>query len=58
MTPVAEFLNDIAHKIGGQKVLAAGADRYRRAEMIQAMDEAGQSGPWMADGLAWNGCVK
>ena len=41
MTPVDEFLNDIANKIQGEKVLACGSDRYRRSETIQAMDEAG-----------------
>ena len=50
VTPVDQFLNDIANKIQGEKVLACGSDRYRRAETIQAMDEAGLGWP-----MVWRG---
>ena len=53
VTPVSDFLNDIAQNIRGERVLACGSDRYRRAEMIQAMDEAGQSG--LGWPMVWRG---
>ena len=40
VTPVAEFLRDCAARLAGERVLAAGADRYRKAEAMQALDGA------------------
>ena len=40
VTPVAEFLKDCAARLAGERVLAAGADRYRKAEALQALDGA------------------
>ena len=40
VTPVAEFLKDCAARLAGERVLAAGADRFRRAEAMQAIDGA------------------
>ena len=40
VTPVAEFLKDCAARLAGERVLAAGADRYRKAEAMQALDGA------------------
>ena len=41
VTPVAAFLKDCAACLDGERVIAAGADRYRRAEAQQAMEESG-----------------
>ena len=40
VTPVGAFLKDCAAMLAGEKVLAAGADRYRKAEAMQALDSA------------------
>ena len=40
ITPVSAFLQDCAARIKGVRVLAAGCDRYRKAEAAQAFDEA------------------
>ena len=40
ITPVAAFLQDLAARLEGVHVLGAGADRYRRAEALQALDVA------------------
>ena len=50
VTPVAEFLRDCAARLAGSRVLAAGADRYRQAEAIQALDSAGLRWP-----MTWRG---
>ena len=50
VTPVAEFLKDCAARLAGERVLAAGADRFRRAEAMQALDGADLSWP-----MAWRG---
>lgn len=44
VTPAGEFLLDCADRLNGVKVVAAGADRYRRAEVEDA---------WTAAGLRW-----
>ena len=41
VTPVQEFLRDCAARLAGERVIAAGADRYRRAEVLQVVDGAG-----------------
>ena len=50
VTPVAEFLADCAGRLAGSRVVAAGADRFRRAEAIQALTEAGLHWP-----MEWRG---
>ena len=40
ITPVAEFLKDCAARLAGERVLVAGADRFRRAEVEQAVETA------------------
>ena len=45
VTPVGEFLKDCAARLEGEGVLVAGADRYRRAEAFQAMQEAALGWP-------------
>ena len=47
---VGVFLQAVASRLKGQKVLAAGADRYRRAETEQALSDAGVR--W---NMAWRG---
>ena len=50
VTPVGEFLKDCAARLTGCKVIAAGADRYRKAEAMQALDDANLRWP-----MAWRG---
>ena len=54
VTPVAEFLKDCAARLAGERVLAAGADRYRKAEAMQALDGAELRWPmsWRGQGSA------
>ena len=40
ITPVAPFLEHVAKALEGQRVVRCGADRYRRAEVTQAMADA------------------
>ena len=47
---VGTFLQAVVSRLQGQKVLAAGADRYRRAETEQALSDAGVR--W---NMAWRG---
>ena len=50
VTPVSAFLKDCAARLAGEKVLAAGADRYRKAEAMQALDGADLRWP-----MSWRG---
>ena len=50
VTPVGEFLKDCAARLTGCKVIAAGADRYRKAEALQALDDANLRWP-----MVWRG---
>ena len=50
VTPVQEFLRDCAARLAGERVLAAGADRYRKAEAMQALDGAELRWP-----ITWRG---
>ena len=50
MTPVGAFLRDCAARLTGCKVISAGADRYRKAEAMQALDDANLRWP-----MAWRG---
>ena len=54
VTPVARFLAGFARRLEGEKVIAAGADRYRRGEAVQALDEAGVLWPmiWRGQGAS------
>ena len=47
---VSAFLGDVAVALAGERVIAAGADRYRRAEAIQALEAAKVSWP-----MTWRG---
>ena len=49
-TPVVPFLCDVRERLGDQEVVALGADRYRRSEIIDYMTDAGLSWP-----LIWRG---
>lgn len=40
VVPVVRFLNSIADRLAGQKVLGLGSDRYRRAETQQYLSDA------------------
>ena len=48
--PVGEFLKDCAARLAGERVLVAGADRFRKAEALQVIETAGLSWP-----MAWRG---
>ena len=50
VTPVAAFLADCAARLAGERVIAAGADRFRKAEAIQALESAGLRWP-----MEWRG---
>ena len=50
ITPVSEFLKNCAARLAGERVLAAGADRFRRAEALQALDGADLRWP-----MTWRG---
>ena len=45
-----EFLKDCAARVAGERVLAAGADRFRRAAVVTALDAAGIRWP-----IVWRG---
>ena len=48
--PVGAFLGDVAAALSGSRIVAAGADRYRRAEAEQALEAAGVRWP-----MVWRG---
>ena len=50
VVPPGQFLKDCAARLAGERVLAAGADRFRRAAVITALDAAGIRWP-----MAWRG---
>lgn len=50
VTPVSAFLRDCAARLAGERVIAAGADRFRKAEAIQALEAARLNWP-----MAWRG---
>ena len=50
VTPVSAFLQDCAARLAGERVLAAGADRYRKAEAMQVLDGADLRWP-----ITWRG---
>ena len=54
VTPVADFLRDSGDRLVGETVIAAGADRYRRAEAETALEDAGIDWPmeWRGQGAA------
>ena len=54
VTPIAPFLEDCAGALEGEHVIVAGADRFRRAEALQAMADAGVSWSmeWRGQGAA------
>lgn len=50
VTPVAVFIEAMADRLAGCRVVAVGADRFRRAETLQAMETAGVNWP-----MVWRG---
>lgn len=54
VTPVGVFLGDVADWLSGETIIAVGADRYRRAETVQAMTDAGLAWPmrWRGQGAS------
>ena len=50
VVPPSEFLKDCAARLAGERVLAAGADRFRRAAVITALEAAGICWP-----MVWRG---
>ncbi len=57
VTPVGRFLTDMAGLIDGEQVISAVADRYRRSEAEQALNEADIRWPmeWRATGAGKDG---
>ena len=47
---VSAFLGDVAVQLAGENVIACGADRYRRAEAVQALEQAKVNWP-----MTWRG---
>ena len=54
VTPAPLFLADCAARLEGERVIAAGADRYRRAEVTDALNAAGIRWPmeWRGQGAS------
>ena len=54
LVPVGEFLADCALRLDGCRVVAAGADRYRRSEALQALESAEINWPfhWRGTGAS------
>ena len=54
VTPAAAFLQDVATRLEGEKVVHAGADRFRRAEAVDALTAAGVHWPmqWRGQGAS------
>ena len=54
LVPVGEFLKQVASRLSGCRVVAAGADRYRKAEAIQALEDAEITWPfhWRGTGAS------
>lgn len=50
VTPVGLFLSDCLERLDGQTIMAAGADRFRRAEVETALEQAGLDLP-----MTWRG---
>ena len=50
VTDVPAFLQDAADRLAGERILVVGADRYRKAEVLQAFERAGIVWP-----LVWRG---
>ena len=50
VTPVGEFLKDCAARLAGERIIVAGADRFRRAEAMQALESANLRWP-----MRWRG---
>ena len=50
VTPVGEFLKSCAARLAGEKIIAAGADRFRKAEARQALESAALRWP-----MVWRG---
>ena len=50
ITPVAQFLKDCAERLAGEKIVLAGADRFRRAEATEALETSGLRWP-----MQWRG---
>lgn len=50
VTPVQEFLADLKARLAGERIVVAGADRYRRAEVLTALDAVGARWP-----MQWRG---
>ena len=54
IVPAGEFLKDCAARLAGCRVLAAGADRFRRSAVITALESAGINWPiqWRGQGAS------
>ena len=50
IVPPGEFLKDCAARLAGERVLAAGADRFRRAAVVTALEAVGIRWP-----IVWRG---
>ena len=50
VTPVADFIREMQDRLAGCRVVAVGADRFRKAETLQAMEQANVSWP-----MVWRG---
>ena len=50
VTPVVEFIQAMADRLAGQRVIACGADRFRKAEVLEGFERAGVAWP-----LVWRG---
>ena len=49
-TPVSRFFQDVAARLEGENIVAVGADRYRKADVLDGMTAAGVNWP-----IVWRG---
>ena len=55
IVPAAEFVRRIVRDLAGERVIALGADGYRRAEVLQALSDGGCSWPFIGRGRSAGG---
>ena len=61
VTPVNEFLSDLLRGLRGQRIAAIVADRYRKAEVLSLLQEAGITKPVSWHSMDWQGsseCIR
>ena len=55
VVPAVQFVSRVVRALAGERVIALGADGYRRAEALQAMADGGSRWPFMGRGKSAGG---